>query len=528
MEFLLSFDIFTLNSFLQYSSKQKVASYPGLLFSILVYVFLSYTFFTSDMVQKTNPITNDLTIAQLNEKPEFLLTNRIFFPVFTIFDDKNQVYQNFDPTIWQVSLFDAMNSSNSIFLADCLKIRNDSLLVGSLCLDNDLIVNLNSNNALNFVISTCSNSSQTVICRSNEEIFDFVTRIKFSLGYLEATFDLNDYETPVKFNYRHILIPLHPQFSKIYELYVMEIEFSEYKNVFQEKKETSFYYALDPSSVNNFYFNNSQIVQKNVLTISCLLSPSKRMLSRNYEKLTDVLGKLGGLFSVAKLIGSQILGIFPQLKFISVLINKLYFVEKNEDRKKKTNLKEKNVEMCNEIKLNENSSREEKNLMDENSNFRDPNVSIVPSNLLEYYLKQDQEKKDGFQTPKNSNQILENSNKITKNNNEIITNKKSEERTNFGRGRVTKNYWNIIKDLKVKINSKTKEKIDLSIFSYLSNKIKFFLKIPLDLKGKTILKSEKISEKETDIILILKRIQDVEKLKNVLLNKEQRRLFDYI
>ena len=62
MQNFLKFDIFTVNSFFQYEANKKVASYPGLFFSTLVFMFLLYTFITSDM-QKTNPKTIDIITA---------------------------------------------------------------------------------------------------------------------------------------------------------------------------------------------------------------------------------------------------------------------------------------------------------------------------------------------------------------------------------------------------------------------------------------------------------------------------------
>ncbi len=62
----------------------------------------------------------------------------------------------------------------------------------------------------------------------------------------------------------------------------------------------------------------------------------------------------------------------------------------------------------------------------------------------------------------------------------------------------------------------------------MKNKLKSLLRMKIDSEGEIILSADTIFEKETDIILLLKRIQDIEKLKFILLNKEQRILFDWI
>ena len=63
MDIFLNFDVFTVNSFFQYESTRKVASYPGLFFSMIVFIFWFYTFLKSDMVQKTNPKISDVIIS---------------------------------------------------------------------------------------------------------------------------------------------------------------------------------------------------------------------------------------------------------------------------------------------------------------------------------------------------------------------------------------------------------------------------------------------------------------------------------
>lgn len=71
-------------------------------------------------------------------------------------------------------------------------------------------------------------------------------------------------------------------------------------------------------------------------------------------------------------------------------------------------------------------------------------------------------------------------------------------------------------------------KINVNLLEYIKLNTKLLLKSPLDDKEKLFLKGEKIYEEELDIVHILKKIQEIEKMKMVLFNEEQLTLFNLI
>ena len=86
-----------------------------------------------------------------------------------------------------------------------------------------------------------------------------------------------------------------------------------------------------------------------------------------------------------------------------------------------------------------------------------------------------------------------------------------------------------IDNLKIQLTKNNMIKsLNFSFYCYVKNKVKSLFGMNVDFEGQTILSADKIYEKEADIILFLKRIQDIDKLKCILLNKEQRILFDWI
>ena len=132
-------------------------------------------------------------------------------------------------------------------------------------------------------------------------------------------------------------------------------------------------------------------------------------------------------------------------------------------------------------------------------------IQMIP---LSSYLRRDEEN-DNSKENFRGKQIIENQNQQKKN----FNNKE--------------HLLHTIENLKTRV-SKNEKYLEFSFYSYFKNKFKSFLRMSVDFEGQIILNADQIYEKETDIILLLKRLQDVEKLKCILLNKEQRILFDLI
>ena len=71
-------------------------------------------------------------------------------------------------------------------------------------------------------------------------------------------------------------------------------------------------------------------------------------------------------------------------------------------------------------------------------------------------------------------------------------------------------------------------KISFNIFEYVKLNFKQFFKLQLDEKEQLFTKGEEIYDNELDIVYILRKIQEIEKIKMVLFNEDQRDLFNLI
>lgn len=544
MNFFLCFDIFTFNSFFSYESNKKVASCPGLFFSVVLYGFLLYTFLKSDMMQKTNPQTRDEIVAQTDNVIKVEFSNENIFPFILILDQEKNSYNYFDPSFWTINFFSSSISlMNSSIMVNCSDITDNPNYSGGLCFNNETKFNLSVNNTselayFGFYITLCSNSSDSdIVCRPYDEIYHFVKGKALVFTFLESTFDLNNYENPVVSNLNHAFVKtiINPEFREDYSLGIMEIEFTQENNVIYDEKKTRIYYQQDYIG-NNFDFysyekpgnTNSEILPL-VLTLTVSTSPNKRVITRKYQQLTDVLGKLGGLFSMAKLLGGIFLSIFPEIKMLKAFLNKLYLIparklKKNGRKLSKPLQKEKKIELTNiNIEQSKNYSQALKNeiSMKDKENLENPNFPISISNPLSSYLQKDQEIENINEDKGSNGRNLDDSNKSIFNE-FFIGNKKNENINNK-----KENLLFCLENMRKRVNEKISEDFTFSSLTYLKNKIRAVYNKPsLNAEGKMIVYADQVYQKETNVLLLFKRLQDIEKMKYLLLTRKQRKLFE--
>ena len=511
MDIFLNLDVFTVNSFFQYEKNRKVASYPGLFFSIIVFILLIYTFIKSDMVQKTNPKITDIIISNTD------LNNGISsdFRITIGYNHGNYVsyIQYFDPQIWSLNFF---SGNSTITIVNCSS-QNESL-----CLNGSSKINNLDNIARGFLIRTCVNSSDSnITCKSEEEIYDFVRGIMVKLEFKETFFDLNNYDNPIENKYSSVaFIILNPNFAEYYDLNIMTIEFAEDKNFFYvEDLVPKQYYQQDyKGSKSTFYLkksiNDSDPTFDFFLFIRIYASPNKRVMSRVYQDLTQILGTLGGLFNALRLFGGLILSIFPYFRIKKHFINKLYYLPKknnsNDESFKEESAKLKKIDLEKKDLPRNNNKKEEAEKEKKNENENSIFSFLIPrsSNI------QNDDEKDFEEENKNAE--IKIPDQLEQNENLVQEKKKSQ-------------FSQSIENLKKKIQKNNEVKpFKFSFYNYMKNKMKSKLRMKVDSGGQIMLSADKIYDKETDIILLSKRIQDIEKLKCIFLNKEQRILFDLI
>ena len=271
------------------------------------------------------------------------------------------------------------------------------------------------------------------------------------------------------------------------------IEFIESKNVFYEENVKQQYFQQDDHSGSIIYGRNDPTAP--ILNINFILSANKRVITRKYQTFTEVMSQLGGLISISRFFGSLFLSIFPYLSMRSIFFKKLYWIPQNK-------IIDKGISKIEEV---ENEKK-----------FENSVLSMIPKIPLSSYLQRDQEnessRNENFKCKYNHPEVIELNE---------VQDKKS--------GRKNSHLLQCVENLKMRIRkNKMGKKLNFSFYTYFKNKFKSFCKMKLDFEGQIVLSADKMYEKETDIIQLLKRIQDIEKLKCILLNEKQRTIFDLI
>ena len=285
------------------------------------------------------------------------------------------------------------------------------------------------------------------------------------------------------------------------------------------------------SDVDFYYLNTSVNASDNGMSdlplIQIIIEPSfnKRIITRKYEQLSDVVGKIGGLLSVSKTIGSMFLAVFTQVKMIRTFVSQLNFnpmrrrTKKNDEKKKNRKPSKLTMDLTSKIKENENFMKEKTFRENQNLSF---SLSIPISSQLKKNPEIDNsnmkfEKKEiRFQKI----QKVEFNKLCPKNLPSEINCIPTDSQRN-------EDLLKKLEKFKFEINDK-KENSDFSYWSYLKTKLKRNFGVSLNLKEKSILQSEQTFKRETDVLFILKRFTEIEKMKSVLFTKQQQKLFEFI
>ena len=302
--------------------------------------------------------------------------------------------------------------------------------------------------------------------------------------------------------------------------------------------------------------------------------------NRSYQKLTEVFGVLGGLFSLLSILGNTINKIENSVHLTVVLMNFLYsfqqpglnvqnlkkknnslhaffppFQQKNKENNEKsfeTPQKKKLEFSFSEYKSQEDPSLNEKLLTFKNKEKKRSNklrfekqrenilheeTMILSSRSFEIKSKKPRsgmpklkivdkplEFWPSLQTVQIKEEITPNASPNRFQTQHSILSKFFK-KLNFAKTPKVENLISLEEFMKVK---EKKHQISFSLFGNLKLLIKKFCRISLNFKEKLFMRTQEVFEDEIDIVKILKRIQDIEKLKYLLLNDQQIMLFEVL
>lgn len=351
--------------------------------------------------------------------------------------------------------------------------------------------NLDYYSNLNVRMKRCVNSTKSkTVCKSSQEIDNRLLNGYFQFYYFNSDIDLNNYDDPYKMIFSNSFIVTDPKATKFSEVYFKTVNISTDAGLVFESNEYKSDILYDT--------NREQILVQVVddLIIDFYINSSKNYFfyTRIYLKFQDFAANIGGLLKVMTVLGYFISIKFTHYEMYEKMFNSLYKFDFNEgDRRKKINF----GRLPTMVKTHIEQSYTNKNLS-VNDKY---NKSIASGLFRNNYFKNEQNQDISKTQHKSSTNQISTTEIISENYKRKIINQirsldeKYDKKINLGPLEIFKMY--LCRCCSRGLTSK------YNLFNLAYNKI----------------------QKHFDYLLIIQTLQQVHRLKNILFNKTQKKLF---
>lgn len=496
-------DLFKTPMSLPYDSQKKVSSFFSSLISLGLIIFLLIFFFQSDIFVKQNPISSVQSIpTQKRPKLDFNQENMTIALGLT--DYENNIVE--DPSVFNLTLYaygykgsgqETLYEENRTLVKckeeffpknheDFSKLRmsqflclekNDFTLEGYW--DEDIV------KYIDITLYKCLNeTSNGNSCKSDEEIHEFFKDKYLAIFFSDNKINVNNYESPIQNIYKTRFFLMDPRISKKITFYFKSVEFNNDDGmIFSNGK-----------SIFSFLFGNFEVdyVSENAEWIGTILLYSSSEIytvKRRFQKIQEVIANLGGLANALFLMGFLLTTLEKQFIFFKIFIGRVYNMESESSKNKKN--------------LNFDQYQSQVKGLDSTFIRKSEDLRIKPFPL--------KSKKENFL-------VLD----------RPIKKKKGLLRTFFDK--IINFFQSLYKQVTITIdgeirrNSGDRKRFTISFFEFIRVKYKLPF-IRLCFKEEIISSAMKIYQKEIDILHIIDKLHEIDKIKTIVMDKNQRKQF---
>ena len=511
-------DILKTPTSLQIDGNEKNSTFFSQFFSMGIIAFLLYTIIQSDLVKKTNPIQTNQTYEP-NIRPQSNLTREMMTLAFALVDGfDNRVYE-LDPTMFTYTVnntFITNTPTGSLYNRVNMPIErctdNDFSkfpekveelnMKGAFCMKGNWEIELKGYfdekilNYLQIFLLKCVNSTTSnVICKTPEEINNFFNYKIFRVYIEQKSIDLNNYTAPIQGKMKTYFGGVEIGKMKVKRLFIRKATVDVDRGWISSQNEKIVTYthgktedddALDPFRLFLFILYASEEEQNFAI---------------RYQKLPDLLAQLGGILSTLIAIFAIFVKIHYQYLLDRNLLSHTYFfIPDSHNLENQTN--------NNNIEAIEHFSEE----------------PVIPEEKVVVKTTETEHL--------NKRHMVIKMEKFTQDQNELIENDKISTIRPLKKVEFEFKTMNtIINSTKENVKEKSKKgkkNVKLSFFDYIKLKLKGLL-----FKSKNLTDKEQVlnhciqnSQKQLDLMDLIERMRDVEKLKMVFMNEDQRIIFD--
>lgn len=521
-------DLFKRPFTLNVMTHKKTSSLLGTLFSLGIFAVACLSFFQSNMFLKINPYILEKTVS-VEEAPLIYFGNNLPISMF-ITNTTKEIYN--DDTIFKFEAyyFQEFSAANITYtpipIGPCPQINNDSpykiynssklsciadpkyTLQGTFD-DNKFM-------AIMLQLRICNNYTDGGICKTPDEITRFFIGKVFGIQSPNSVYDVSNYNQPYSLTTNTQLITL--SVNKVQQMLQINKksiftndDFFLYDRQTQTNLTLMDYTQLLQEPVEDFIQCNNFLAPFSMFVITS--SKNVHSITRTYQKIQEALANVSGLVNMLIIFGILFTAIQARLSLFFIMGRNLYRYDLGE-KKPKNEMIDKEKEL---ILITEQREPDE---------LKSPLSSGVTA-LIEQptpFLKGIDSKNGEVSEEPPSQTLQVRKGKLGDDNslpmNEEIKMKEPNYKVQFD-VKIDK-FKNYCKNKSKRKNPK------ITIFNYFSAKLKKYLSKELTKKEKIILNTQKAFDEDIDIVNILHRIQELEKLKSLLLTPSELLLFTFL
>lgn len=348
-------------------------------------------------------------------------------------------------------------------------------------------------------LNFCQNSSENNLsCAYNKTIVDFFTK-----DYKYLYFYVNDNNIDANSNNAYPFTQRMTTFYQIidinlikrFNVYIKHVELTTMDGGLFQSSSTLSSFQIEST---DFDFSTNNFDIQNIFSISFFSGKTKTVISRKYQDIQELFANITGIMNMLMMLGLILSNLENNFNLTQRLTEDLYTYQTLNEKKKdssKINFLDKSPKI-----IRQEEKKENKRPI---SVFEKMKEQMPPTPSKNTFFKEIDEKSKSLDK---SNLALKNRGNRHLKRGAMITSSNLE---SFQR-------------LKIKTRN-----LKFNLFDYMKLAIKL-KKFCLTNEEKLFIKGQKEIEAEMDIIVIMKKLQEIEKLKKILLNKNELFLFDLL
>ena len=392
------------------------------------------------------------------------------------------------------------------------------------------------------------NSRSNINCKSKMEIIDELQG-GYIYVYIESQdVDATNYKTPLKKSMKTYFQSLDLQRKKDWYFYMQQVELFTYDNLIYNYNANQQFFNKQFSMVSDSLTANDE---SHVVDMFIFSSNKIQIIERTYMTLLEAAAVVGGISSFVLVMGTFITFKYNDMRLQTKLINKLFSFDLNNSKKITETMKEIKL-FKTEHDITEKNSAISRVLKKGSLKFKntdtEPNINIaneilnIDSKNLNFFLTENK-LKDFIDTPRSSarnDHNLESENSPIKFEMGLSSLSKIQNREDSSKKNLSKSEEKYLKTIEYEknndfeLNQQIKENKKFTKIKFSTWEIINCIVFPFCKSRKTrmkydlYMKSSNYLLKYINIFNFIKRLEDIEKMKSILLNNHQLALFNYL